>query len=766
MKNSLILSVCFFLLLLAVSPAWAETAENPVRMTERGREFYQKGDAEHAALSWEQALTHLDPETETGIYLDTVAHLGNAYQSLGYHQRALPILLQALPVAEKSEDHYHNAIFYNTLSDLYFSLGKMMKVIEYLPKAVEEASKAEDPRILARVLVNVGNAFSAEKDYKRALSFYGQCFELAEESDDSELGAMVSMNIARAELMGDDHDGIGDALDYTRVMIENMPDCHGKVKYLISLSMLILEVKKRLNLADPDLTLAAFQILDDAKKIAENLEDFRMTAYACGYMGQLYEEEGRYEEALRLTRRALFFAQQGNFPQILYLWQWQLGRLFKAKGEPGKAIRAYQNAISTLNPIRQQLFIGYRSRGDFFNKRVKPVYTGLTELLLKQAETIKDEKARQSKLLEARDTMEILKTAELEDFFKDECVTIMQAEKTTLENSPPGTAVIYPISLPETLAVLLTLPDGIRYISIPVDSGQVTKTITKYRMRLQTRPNKRFLYDSQQLYDWLIRPVEPELNARKIDTLVFAPDGVLRLIPFSTLHDGKCFLVEKYAIGTIPAISLTDIRPVAEKENLSILLGGLSEARQGFSPLPGVSPELQDIKKIMDGRVLIQNKDYTVENLTREFKAGEYSLVHIATHGVFGGTPDESFLLTYDSKMNMNLLERLIGISKYRTKKVELLTLSACQTALGNERAAMGLAGVAVKAGVKSAIATLWFVDDEATSLATREFYREFKKPGISKAKAMQNVQKKLISQKRYWHPLYWAPFLVIGNWM
>ena len=113
----------------------------------------------------------------------------------------------------------------------------------------------------------------------------------------------------------------------------------------------------------------------------------------------------------------------------------------------------------------------------------------------------------------------------------------------------------------------------------------------------------------------------------------------------------------------------------------------------------------------------------------------------------------------------MNTLEYLMSLGKYRNHQVDLLTLSACQTALGNERAALGLAGVAVKAGVRSAVATLWNVDDEATSLAIRELYRQLRKDGMSKAKALQNAQKMLLSQRKYWHPLYWAPFLLIGNW-
>ena len=112
----------------------------------------------------------------------------------------------------------------------------------------------------------------------------------------------------------------------------------------------------------------------------------------------------------------------------------------------------------------------------------------------------------------------------------------------------------------------------------------------------------------------------------------------------------------------------------------------------------------------------------------------------------------------------MNDLEQLLSVGKYTNKQIDLLTLSACQTALGNERSALGLAGVAVKSGVKTAVATLWYVDDEATSLAVREMYKQLANPNVSKVKALQNAQKKLISQAKYWHPVYWAPFLLIGS--
>lgn len=745
------------------SAAFSETADELIYT---GIEFSERGDFEHAAISWKQAADILDKEAHPELYLDTVMHLAGAYQSLGYHERSLAVLQEALPFAEKSDDHKQKALFLNMLGDLCFSVGDIEGTFNHMMKALEEAGAAEDPLTMAKIMLNAGNVFSSEKDYPRALMLYKGAFDLAQkEKGAPDLIVNSLMNFARASFLSDSAEDALMILDYTLGTIIEMDDSHDKAKYLISVALLIRDIQKKSNQPKDDLTYLTWQALEEAKIIGQNLEDPRITSYAYGYLGQMYEDQGTYEAAMTLTRSAVFFARQGNYPQIAYLWHWQLARLFKARGDVENAIAAYQQSIEILNPIRKELFKGYRSRGDIFNEKVKPVYLGLTGILLEQAETIADSGEQEATLIQARDVMELLKTAEIQDFFEDECVTEAKKKIKPIDRTPPHTAVIYPITLPERLALLLTLPDGLKQVNVPVGSEEIKETVARFRHGLQNRTNNRFLYESRQLYDWLIRPVESELNEYKVHTLVVAPDGALRMIPFSAMNDGTQFLVEKYAIATVPAISLTDLKP-PDPSKFEILLSGLSESVQGASPLPSVPKELRDIKEIMNGKVLLQDKEHTAANLTREFKKQPYSIVHLATHGVFGGTPKESFLLMYDSLLTMDLLENLISISRFRNQPVELLTLSACQTAMGNERAALGLAGVAVKAGVRSAIATLWYVDDEATSLAIREFYRQLKTPGISKVEALRNAQKKLISQPRYWHPLYWAPFLLIGNWL
>jgi CHAT domain-containing protein len=179
-----------------------------------------------------------------------------------------------------------------------------------------------------------------------------------------------------------------------------------------------------------------------------------------------------------------------------------------------------------------------------------------------------------------------------------------------------------------------------------------------------------------------------------------------------------------------------------------------------------VASELDEIAELYGGKVL-EDRQFVIPEVEQSLARIPYSVVHIASHGEFAGDPEDSFLLTYDGRLDMNELEQLIKLSRFRDEPIELLTLSACRTAAGDDRAALGLAGVAVKAGARSALATLWFINDQASSLLVTEFYRQLAaKPTPSKAKALQLAQRAIKGDPRYRHPAYWSPFLMIGNWL
>jgi CHAT domain-containing protein len=261
-----------------------------------------------------------------------------------------------------------------------------------------------------------------------------------------------------------------------------------------------------------------------------------------------------------------------------------------------------------------------------------------------------------------------------------------------------------------------------------------------------------------------MQPLEPYLKEFNIHMLVFVPDGALRTIPMAALHDGEQFLIQKYAIATTPGLTLTDARSL-DREQVHLLSMGLTEGVQGFAPLPNVQQEIQDIQDLFGGTSLL-NEEFLALNIEREMKQEKFTIVHIASHGKFDQNPEDSYVLAYDQKLTMNQLGELIGLFQFRQTPLDLLTLSACETAAGDDRGALGLAGVAIKSGARSALATLWFINDQASSLLVNQFYTQLKQSSHSKAQALQDAQLTLLDHVIYRHPSYWAPFLLINNWL
>jgi CHAT domain-containing protein len=171
------------------------------------------------------------------------------------------------------------------------------------------------------------------------------------------------------------------------------------------------------------------------------------------------------------------------------------------------------------------------------------------------------------------------------------------------------------------------------------------------------------------------------------------------------------------------------------------------------------------ISRSYGGRVM-EDEEFRLAQLEQEIRQLPYSVVHIASHGEFDSDPARSFLLTFDGKLTMDKLEGVVKYSQFRSEPLELLTLSACRTAAGDDRAALGLAGVAIKSGARSALASLWFISDLASSQLVADFYERIRDPSLSKAKALQQAQVALMQDRRFRHPGYWAAFLMIGNWL
>ena len=181
--------------------------------------------------------------------------------------------------------------------------------------------------------------------------------------------------------------------------------------------------------------------------------------------------------------------------------------------------------------------------------------------------------------------------------------------------------------------------------------------------------------------------------------------------------------------------------------------------------LPGVKEEIQKIKGVVPNES-IEDKEFTLGRFKHEVGSGEYRILHIASHGVFGGNAATSFIMTFDDLLTMNGLESLLKENQADTRSIELLTLSACETAEGNERAPLGISGAAIKARARSVMGTLWPVGDDAARRIMENFYSGLVQSKMSKAQALQAAQKTLLQDEALSHPFFWAPFVLIGNWM
>jgi CHAT domain-containing protein len=360
--------------------------------------------------------------------------------------------------------------------------------------------------------------------------------------------------------------------------------------------------------------------------------------------------------------------------------------------------------------------------------------------------------------------IESLQLAELDNFFREACLT---ARPELIDRVDPQAAVIYPIILPDRLEVILSLPNQpLRHYATAIPQRELESILHNMRRSL-----RRIAFDkdrlplAQQVYDWLIRPAESDLVASDIKTLVFALDGALKNVPMAVLHDGQEYLVEKYSVALTPSLQLLEPRPLA-REQIKLLVGGLSEARLGFSPLPGVESEVNQISSKITAQVLL-NQQFTSAALQDQINTTSFPVVHLATHGEFSSNAENTFILAWDKRVNVKELSGLLQArAQNQRQPIELLVLSACQTAAGDNRAALGLAGVAVRSGARSTLATLWPVDDQSTSSFMIEFYQTLAQSQVTKAEALRQAQLALLKQPEFKHPYFWAPFVLVGNWL
>ncbi|MEH1969434.1 CHAT domain-containing protein [Nostoc sp.] len=722
--------------------------------------------------------------------------LGDVLRVIGNREQSQLVLAASVKLAQQLGDTQNLAASYLSLGNTALSLGNQKVQTETIPTPITSTSSQD-------CIVGANN--TAAELYQQAAA----CYHQAELSSDANTSTKAELNLLSLLIQTQQWSDISTLLPKIQPQLNKLPISHKAIYAQINLAQNLICLKSAVNpevsqLSSPllqqcgatqekttntggnTLQPAIIPAWEDVAKtvtIARNqaqaLQDKSAEAYALGYLGGVNQEMGEIPNAQRLTEQALQVVSAFDAPHIAYRWQWQLGRLRRIQENQQGAIAAYTAAVETLKSLRKDLTVINPEVQYTFRDSVGPVYREFVDLLL-QANN-----SNQKNLKQARDAIEALQLAELDDYFRDACIEAKpQQIDRVVDRATPAAAVLYTITLPDRLELILKLPgqENLEHYTTTVNQAQLKDNLTQLIERLNDKI--RFADEiqelSQQTYEWLIKPVQSKLVDSKVKTLVFVLDGLLRNIPMAVLYDraSQEYLVQKYALVITPGLQLISPRPLADIR-LNAMLAGISKPRsfpdenQLFSNLNFVPDELKKIQKEVPNNEKLLDRDFLKSTLQEHLANAKYTIVHLATHGAFNSDPEKTFIATWDQLIKIKDLDSLLRAGQTNQRiSIELLVLSACKTATGDSRATLGLAGVAVRAGARSTLASLWSVNDESTSEFMGEFYRELVhangRKNINKAEALQQAQLALLKNpnKKWERPYYWAPFVLVGNWL
>ncbi|MGK7958578.1 MAG: CHAT domain-containing protein [Crocosphaera sp.] len=480
-----------------------------------------------------------------------------------------------------------------------------------------------------------------------------------------------------------------------------------------------------------------------AIKVAQKLEDPRLLSFALGAAANFYKTEGNLSKALHFFLKAQQAASQVGALDSLYLWQWELAKLYRDSNQFEKADQAFNDALQSLLILRTELAANYQNF--VFSNNIQSLYLEALEFFVEQSPSPEN-------LINIKRVSRQYQITLIESYFNSPCNISLKTF-----NLAEGQAFIYFISLPKETYILLELPQNkLRLFSLNLSKQELRQLAISWRREL-----KNFISDSyrplaNQLYTKLISPIEQILLDADINTLLIRPDGALQNLPLSALLDNNDkFLLQKfeviYSIGLEPQNSFS-----INKSFGSIF--GLANPPSPLSPLPGVEEEVATISRLTNS-IAFLNENFTYNKFVTLVTKQKQSFLHLATHGKFGGNAEQSWLQAFDQKIFLPQLEAILLSSSF---PINLLVLSGCETAVGNDRTLLGMSGLAIRTRVQFVISTLWKIEDRESSALIADFYDNYQK-GDNPSKALRQAQIKAIKGNSH-HPYFWSSYTLISH--
>ncbi|MDT9187131.1 MAG: CHAT domain-containing protein [Limnospira sp. PMC 894.15] len=606
-------------------------------MNTQGQLYLATGNPEAAFSAWETAeeLYHRDRQ-EIGVFKARI-NQATALQQLGLYRRASLLLADINNNLQQQETSPEKAIVLIRLGNLLSTLSRFNEAQSILQEGLTIATNLNLNSEQVTALIGLGNVAKNRKNYTTALDYYQQALNI---SPSPQQQAVIEL--AKLSLFAENQQwqAFSQLLPRTKYNLNQLPSNQTTIYYRLNLGKHWSAFHQAQNPQSSWQDI--LELYTQATQEAIDLGDQRAQAFGLGYIASVYEQTQQWQIAQNITQNALILSQQIKAPDISYLWLWQLGRIQQAQGKPEKAIYSYLEAVNLIGSLSQDIASVGREFQFSFQNSIEPVYRELVSLLLET--TPPGNSISQNNLSQAINVIESLKVAELDKFFRADCVDIVTRK---IDEIDPSAAVIYPIILKDNLHVIVSKPNQpLVHHQINVSQTEVEATIKQLSEALVIRSRRDFYEPGQKLYNWVIRPIAEEINPEQIKTLVFVPDGSFRNIPMATLYDGEKYLIETYSIAITPGLKLLSDKSIKQLD-LKVLAGGLTEERYGFSPLIYVADEIATIQSETASKVLL-NQDFTNQLIRQKLELTNYPIVHFATHDQFSSQLDETFILAWD----------------------------------------------------------------------------------------------------------------------
>jgi CHAT domain-containing protein len=749
--------------------------KNAQVLNQQGAAFLAAGQPDKALANWQQAHKLYTQLKDNNGIIGTKINQAQALQSLGFYRQALLDLQEVNTNLQKQPDSDLKMrgllALGNSLRALRIleqkttsaSQGVVLGAKETLTQALTIATALQDRAAIDQINLSLGNTLNLTGGQEQvAIETYQKIAPDAAPL----VRIQAQINSYRIESALKSAPNTLAFLTDIRKSLDLIAPSRGTVYAYINLAERIKENQES-SVIDREILTQAAKLLGTAIGQARTIKDARSEAQAIGSLGSLYALTGQNQEAKKLTQKALVIAENLPAPDLAYRFDWQLGKIITASNPSDKdlevATSAYRQAINHLKSLRNDLNAIDADAQFTFRDSVEPVYREYVNLLLRDGKPISPDN-----LANARDIIESLQVAELENFLRQGCLDTYTVQLDKIDRSA---AVIYPIILPDRVATIASIPgQPLRYYSQKISAATVEDTVVELQRKIKepnfnSKQERAFKEKSKQLYDLLLAPLTADLAQAKTKTLVFVLDGALRNIPMSILYDGNKYLVENYNLALTPGLQLVPPQDSTERGKSQALLGGISEARQGLIALPNTKTEIESIGRLLPHQVLF-NEQFKTAPVSTNLVASNAPFVHLATHGQFSSKAEDTYILTWDNRLNLDQFSNLLKDRGSRSgNAIDLLVLSACETAAGDNRATLGLAGVAIRARAKSTIASLWSVDDKATQELMVNLYQNLANKNLSKGESLRQAQQALLRNPEYHSPYYWAPFVLVGNW-